>query len=61
MGLDDDVAGAQSYRWDNIRQLHNSGIGEALRNADSLAYTCIAAKLIAMGYRVAEDGTLSQA
>ncbi|CAI4213504.1 unnamed protein product [Parascedosporium putredinis] len=53
----DDVRGANSYRWPNIS---NMDLLSGLENADSLAYTCIAAMLMEMGYSVDKDGDIKK-
>ena len=57
---DVDVAGVDSYGWKNLRKIGKQKLSRALRNADGLSYTVIAAKLITLGFTVNEDGVVME-
>ncbi len=53
--IDMDAQGQNSYGWDNIRGMR---LGPSLENADSIAMTCLAAKLIREGYVITRSGAV---
>ena len=56
--LDDDANGANiSQRSENISRME---LVAGLENADSLAYTCIAATFMEMGYSIDNDGDVKK-
>ena len=55
---DGDALGMSSYGWENVCALGRSSLQDALANAESIAYTVLAAKLIYLGFTVNEHGQI---